>query len=403
MDLIGRYLFRQTAGALLMILITLTLILWLSSALKQLSLMTSQGQGLMVFLKITSLAIPNLIAVVAPVALLIACLHTLNRINGDSELIVLNAAGASVWRVLRPYLLLGVLVMLFTLAVNAYFLPQSMRLLKEYITQVRADIISQVLQPGQFSSADKGLTFHIRDRENDGRLLGLVVHDERDAKRVMTYLADHGRIVEQDGKAFLIMYEGHIHRQQGDDPAVNIVTFDSYLFDLSQLTAANAKSASSEPDYKPRELFLHELIYPNVNSVEYRKNRGKFKAELHERLSNPLYPILFVLIAVLHLGYARTTREGRVESLVMAFTVAALFRVAGLTLTNLAAKQSWAIFAMYGLPLAGIIGVLLMLAFNIRPLSFPRISLTVPSLPFRRKNDNDVRQLARSGNSPARP
>ncbi|MBC8049973.1 MAG: LPS export ABC transporter permease LptF [Chitinophagales bacterium] len=380
MDLIGRYLFRQAANALLMILITLTLIVWLSSALKQLSLMTSQGQGFLLFLKITSLAIPNLIAIVAPVALLIACLHTLNRINSDSELIVLTAAGSPVWRVLKPFLLLGVIVMLFTLAVNAYFLPKSMRLLKEYITQVRTDIISQVLQPGQFSSADKGLTFHIRDRDREGKLLGLMVHDERDAKRVMTYLADYGRIVEQAGKSFLIMYEGHIHRQQPNDPEVNIVSFDSYLFDLDQLTASDKKSKSGDQDFKPRELFLHELIWPNENSVEYRKNKGKFYAELHERLSNPLYPILFVLIAVLHLGYARTTREGRMESLIMAFTIAALFRVIGLTLTNMAAKKAWAVAAMYGLPLLGIAGVLLMLALHIKPLKIPSISFRLPSL-----------------------
>ncbi len=379
MDLIGRYLFRQAGNALLMILITLTLIVWLSSALKQLSLMTSQGQGLLVFLKITSLAIPNLIAIVAPVALLIACLHSLNRINSDSELIVLTAAGAPIWRVLKPYLLLGVIVMLFTMAVNAYFLPKSMRLLKDYITEVRTDIISQVLQPGQFSSADKGLTFHIRDRDRDGKLLGLMVHDERDAKRVMTYLADHGRIVEQAGKSFLIMYEGHIQRQQPNDPEVNIVSFDSYLFDLNQLTAADKKRESSGQDYKPRELFLHELLWPDVNSLAYKKNRGKLYAELHERLSNPLYPILFVFIAVLHLGNARTTREGRMGSLVTAFSIAAVFRVIGLTLTNLAAKKAWAVAAMYGLPLLGIAGVLLMLALNIKPLKLPSISFRLPS------------------------
>lgn len=379
MDLIGRYLFRQTANALLMILITLTLIVWLSSALKQLSLMTTQGQGFLLFLKITSLAIPNLIAIVAPVALLIAALHSLNRINSDSELIVLTAAGSPVWRVLKPYLLLGVIVMLFTLAVNAYFLPKSMRLLKEYITQVRTDIISQVLQPGQFSTADKGLTFHIRDRDREGKLLGLMVHDERDPKRVMTYLADHGRIVEQSGKSFLIMYEGHIHRQQPNDPEVNIVSFDSYLFDLDQLTAVDKKSKSGVQEFKPREMYLHELIWPDPNNPEYKKNSGKFHAELHERLSNPLYPILFVLIAVLHLGYARTTREGRMESLIMAFTVAAIFRVIGLTLTNMAAKKAWAIGAMYGLPLLGIAGVLLMLALHIKPLKIPSISFRLPS------------------------
>src|SRR5665648_247713 len=105
MDIIGRYIFRQTASSLAMILITLTLIVWMTTALRQVSLVTDQGQSLMIFLKITLLAMPNLIAIVAPVALLISALHSLNRLSGDSELIVLSASGSTVWRVMKPYLL----------------------------------------------------------------------------------------------------------------------------------------------------------------------------------------------------------------------------------------------------------------------------------------------------------
>jgi lipopolysaccharide export system permease protein len=97
--LIARYFFRQTSSALLMILISLTLIVWLTSVLREIKLLTSEGQTFWLFMKITGLTIPNLIVMVAPVAYLIACLHTLNRLNGDSELIVLSASGASVWRI----------------------------------------------------------------------------------------------------------------------------------------------------------------------------------------------------------------------------------------------------------------------------------------------------------------
>ena len=53
-----------------------------------------------------------------------------------------------------------------------------MRALRDLIPQVRTDLISQVLQPGRFSSPEPGLTFHIRDRSLTGDLLGLLVHDD---------------------------------------------------------------------------------------------------------------------------------------------------------------------------------------------------------------------------------
>ena len=61
-------------------------------------------------IKMTSLAFPNLMAIIAPFSLLIAALHTLNRLNGDSELIVLSASGAKIWTGARPLMALALLV-----------------------------------------------------------------------------------------------------------------------------------------------------------------------------------------------------------------------------------------------------------------------------------------------------
>src|SRR5271166_7109154 len=132
--LIARYMFRQTASALIMILVSLTMIVWLTSVLREIKLLTSEGQTFILFLKITALAIPNVIVTVAPVAFLISCLQNLNRLNGDSELIVLSAAGTSVWRLLAPYLTLATLVALLTLAANIYVLPAAARLLNDYVS-----------------------------------------------------------------------------------------------------------------------------------------------------------------------------------------------------------------------------------------------------------------------------
>ena len=110
MSIISRYVFRQAAGSLLIILLSLSGIVWIALALRQLNVVTSQGQDAWMLIKMTTLALPNLMAVIAPFALLIASIHTLNRLNGDSELIVLTAAGATIVSVARPLLFLAFLV-----------------------------------------------------------------------------------------------------------------------------------------------------------------------------------------------------------------------------------------------------------------------------------------------------
>jgi lipopolysaccharide export system permease protein len=379
MDLIGRYMFRQTASALVMILTTLTLIVWLATALRQISVMTDEGQGFGLFMMITTLAMPGLIATIAPIGLLIASLHTLNRLNSDSELIVLTAAGAPIWRVLRPYLNLGLIVTAATFFVNAYVMPKCALMTAEMIAQIRADVIGQILQPGQFSAIEKGLTFHIRDRDNSGELYGMMMHDERDPRTAMTLLAEHGHIMEQDGRSYIMMYDGHIQRHQAGNPDVNIVSFQSYLYDLSQLTGER-QTRGKVINLKPQQFYLSELLFPTPEQAALFKTSRRFVSELHDRIAGSLYPAVFVLIAVLHLGYARTTREGRMESLVMAFTLATLLRIAGLAAKNIADKEAWALSLIYAVPVLAIAGILLMLVFNIKPLTFPSISFKLPRL-----------------------
>jgi lipopolysaccharide export system permease protein len=377
MGIIGRYIFRQTGTALAMILITLTLIVWMTTALRELSLVTSQGQSVVVFLTITSLAMPNLIAVVAPIALLISALHTLNRLAGDSELIVISAAGGTIWRVARPYLLLALVMFGCLVVVNAYVLPQSMRTLRDYAIKVRTDLISQVLQPGKFSSPEKGLTMHISGRADNGDLLGLVIHDERDPTQRMTYLAQRSEIQKQsDGRALLIMHTGHVQRQEGKSKEVSIISFESYIFDISQFGPKEGPR-----DYKPRERFLSELLFPDTTDRYYQGNAGKFRAELHDRLAGPLYPFLFVLIAVVHLGSPRTTRESRLRDLFTAFVAATVLRVIGLASTNMAVQQPSALLFIWGIPLGGIVLTALMAHYEIKPMALP--SLALPSWPWR--------------------
>ncbi|MEJ2228049.1 MAG: LPS export ABC transporter permease LptF [Alphaproteobacteria bacterium] len=370
MSIIGRYIFRQTALALVMILITLTLIIWMTIALRQLSLMTSQGQSFIIFMKMTMLAMPNMIAIVAPVALLISALHTLNRLSGDSELIILSASGANAWRVARPYLALAAVVAAFVMASNAYIAPHAMRLLREYKTQVSTDLIGQFLQPGKFTTSDDGLTVHIAGRTNSGDLLGLMVHDARDKNQIMTYLAEHARF-EKDGNnnSQLVTHNGEIHFTNSDNTNFRSTVFTSGTFDLTEF-----RPPEKTRGYKPRERLISELLYPDPNDKYYKQYKGKFRKELHDRLSNPLYSFLFMLIVIVHLGYPRTTRDNRMLSVAAAFGACAALRVIGLTGVNMMAKSPMAAFIVWGIPIGGIIIAGLMVHYQIRPLSLPSLS-----------------------------
>jgi lipopolysaccharide export system permease protein len=353
MMLFGRYMFRQVTNAFLVILLTLTIVVWLATALKELNLITSQGQGIVLFFQMTMLSLPSLMALIAPNAMLMAALYTLDRMNGDSELIVMTASGAPVWRIGTPLLALASLVSIAILLANLFLTPASMRALRSFVTQVRADLISQVLQPGRFSSPEAGLTFHIRDRSLNGDLLGLLVHDERDNKQVMSYLAERGRIITNDEGSYLVMFEGYVHRYDGQeaDKNVQIVAFDQNMLDISEFSPKD----NGGKDLRPREKYISDLISPDMNDKATKRNYGQIRSELHDRLATPLYPLVFAFVAIALLGHARTTRESRWAQILLAFGIALGLRVAGLMSSNLVALNAWAVALVYAVPLGAIL------------------------------------------------
>ena len=353
MTLFGRYMFRQVTNAFLVILLTLTTVVWLATALKELDLITSQGQGILLFFQMTLLSLPSLLALIAPNAMMMAVLYTLDRMNGDSELIVMTASGAPVWRIGASLLALASIVSLVILLANIFLTPASTRALRSFVTQVRADLISQVIQPGRFSSPEPGLTFHIRDRTSNGDLLGLLVHDERDTKQVMSYLAERGRIITNDQGSYLVMFDGYVHRYNGEtaDKGVQIIAFDQNMLDISELSPQD----SDDKELRPRERYLSELISPDVKTTANQHAYGQLRSELHERLSTPLYPLVFAFVAIALLGHARTTRENRWGQIVSAFGIGVGLRVAGIIAGNLVTLSAWAVALVYAIPVGAIL------------------------------------------------
>ena len=357
MTIFGRYVFRQSAGALVLILLSLSGVVWIALALRQLNLVTTEGQDAFTFVKMTTLALPNMMGMIAPVALLVAAIHTLNRLSGDSELIVLTAAGASTWTIARPLLVLGCMVAMAVSFVNHVGMPWSLKLLRDYVIQMRSDLIGQVIQAGRFSSPEQGLTFHIRERALNGQLLGLLMHDTRDPKVITSYLAETGTLIKQEGQPFLLMQNGHVLRRNlpATEPP-QIIEFQSYIVDLERF-----EPKTGHVELKPRERYFQELAFPKPNDPDYQRQPGHFRAELHERFANPFYALAFVLLAVALIGRAQSTRQNRwkVNALVGVVCIGA--RVGGLAANNLVVIHAKWVPILYVIPIGLMIVAILMM------------------------------------------
>jgi lipopolysaccharide export system permease protein len=292
--------------AFLIILVTLTVVMWFTQAMRDFDLITSERQTLFVFVGITGMIVPLLIMIIAPISLMIAAGHVLNRLGADSEIIVMNAAGISPWRLLSPLLAAAVLVSILVAAIAAYISPRALRELSTWSQQVRTDILTNIVQPGRFTSIGGNLTFHIADRRPNGLLVGILVDDRRDPKEEATYLAEQGEIIKNPQGSFLVLEHGSIQRLEAGDPNPRILTFDRYPFDLSKLAAGPQNIGSSV-----REKYIWELMWPRPDDPLYVAQPDQYRSELSDRLATPFYPLAFAILTYMFLGPPQTTRQSR--------------------------------------------------------------------------------------------
>src|ERR1700753_2107664 len=306
MGSIDRYIFRTTLGSFAVVLISLTGVIWITQALRGIDLMTSQGQTILTFLGITSLVIPALVLIISPIALMIAISHTLNKLATDSAIIVMNAAGFSPFRLFRPFMFATFVVALLVAFIAAFLAPDGLRRIKQWDAEITADVLTNVLQPGRFAQLDQNLTIRIRERQPGGLRKGIFLDDRRDPKERVSIVADHGTVLKTDSGSFLILEDGNLERFEvgKSDPA--LVAFRRYAFDMSKFS-----NQGGDVTYGMHERYLWELLSPAPDDPIYQQMAGAFRAELHDRLTAPLYPFAFAALTFAFLGTPRTTRQSR--------------------------------------------------------------------------------------------
>jgi lipopolysaccharide export system permease protein len=322
MGSIGRYIFRTTLVAFLAILASVTTLLWMTQGLRNIDIITNEGQTIFVFIGITGLITPLLVLLIAPIALTLAVAYVLHKLGNDSELIVMNAAGMAPRRIFAPFFAVGLVASLLVGAMAFYVSPECLRDLRRWVTQVRFEIVTNNLQPGRFSVIEGKLTIHIRERKPNGQLIVIMVDDQRDEKVRMTILAERGDNMMDHG-AYLVLENGTLQQQEMGERDPRIIRFNDYAFDLSRLSPDLATIGYSVQERFPWELW--RVAHVNPDSEESRRSR----AELHSRIAAPLYPLAFLIVTFAFLGAPRSTRHSRAVSLISALAVVAALRGLG--------------------------------------------------------------------------
>ncbi|HEV2562676.1 MAG TPA: LPS export ABC transporter permease LptF [Rhizomicrobium sp.] len=348
MPRLSLYVLRQLIGPVVLFAAILTAVIWLSQSLRLLDLVINRGQSAPVFVYLTILMIPGMLVIILPLAYFGGTLFGLHKLNADSELVVMSASGYSRWQLALPVLAAAGGVVLVTYFCTLYLMPQTQRMMKDKVLDIRADIGAAILSEGAFNTPADGLTVFIRELSPDGHIAGILVHDNRDAHRPITYIAESGLLVQTPAGARLIMQDGTIEQSGEAGAQLSVLRFQRYVFDLDQFAGQQRKT-----ERETSERFLGELIWPKFATDPGQRVRDIFMAEAHNRLSAPLYPLAFAMIALAVVTRGRRARGAYALRLTGASLAAGALRILGYGAQGVVARDPSFAIILYLIPLLG--------------------------------------------------
>ena len=366
MRLIERYIFAKAAIAALMVLGALVGVVWVVQALREIDIIASNGQSIWTFLSITMLVVPNLAQAIVPLALLIATVHAINTMNANSELVVVSASGCSNWTIAKPLLVLALLCSLFTGLVAHVVSPYSLQRVKVLVTEMKADLVSVVLQEGTFNTIEDGLTFHVGERGAAGLLSNILISDDREKNVSAVYSAKEGIVTRTAYGSFLILKDGEIQQTDHEEESVTLIKYQSYAFDLSSFSGK-----SEIPKTRIKERPTWELLTPDASDKDYQDNPGRFRQQIHERFSEMLWPFANVLMILAFSGQARSSRQSFSSSIATAVAILIVARGFGFSAVSSLKTDPSAILFTYGVPLSCIAFGLYCVVSN-KPAQLPK-------------------------------
>jgi lipopolysaccharide export system permease protein len=330
---IDRYVFGQLLLALVAVTAGLVALIWLSQSLRFVELVVNRGLSVRVFLQLTSLLIPGLVAVILPITTFAVTQFIYQRLASDRELTVMRAAGLSPLKLARPALTLAGVALVACYLLNIWIVPAAAAEFRQFQFEIRNRIAAFLLEEGVFTPVSDDLTVYVRARENDGTLHGVLVDDARDKNSRATILAQSGRLIPGADAPNVLLLNGtrqEIDKQTGRLKVLEFAQYTESLSDTGRTEDVRYRDAT--------EMSLHELLHPE--GLVQPRDYPKLIAEAHKRLATPITAVSFTMVALVASLMGTFRRHGNVlRPLASALVVVGLLAL-GLAVGNLAARYS---------------------------------------------------------------
>ncbi len=363
-----RYMLSQLMVLFGFFSFVLVMVYWINRAVRLFDQLIADGQSAAVFLEFTALSLPAVIQIALPLAAFAASIYMTNRMTSESELVVVQATGYSAFRLARPLIYFGGIVMALMLLLMHMLVPQSLARLDVRQAEIAQNFTARLLTDGRFIEPVDGITIYVSEVTPGGELRDIFLSDTRDNATHVTYTAAQAYLVRTENEVQLVMVNGLAQTLRTADQKLFTTTFEDFAYNIGAFI-----DASPTKGRNPSRIGTIELLraLPALQS-ETGLTAAQLRAQAHDRTSQSILGFVAPLLGFAALLVGGFSRFGVWRQILMAIFLIIVIKGVE-TYTLAAAGQSAALWWLAYIPsLLGLVMVAALLISTTRPYLLKR-------------------------------
>jgi len=323
---LDRYVYKELGPPFLIGVGVFTFFLVIDRVFQLTNLVITKSVPFALVLPLLIYMLPALLALVLPIALLVAVLLVCGRLAGDLEVAALKASGVSPLRFFRPFLAVGLIVTLLIAWLTLVVGPWSSGAFQRQLFRILQSRATTGIKERTFSATFSQFVIYVDDvSASQVRLKGLLVSDERNAEQSRIIVAREGRLLSDEAtrRITLRFLDGSISESDVGDRRRFRQTYFS-LYDMT-LPVDSPIAAAAREEKPEKQLALGPLLSEARRLEREGQITAPYYVELHKRFALPVAALVFTLVGF-PLG-VRSHRGGRSVALALSFGIVASYYI----------------------------------------------------------------------------
>tara|TARA_B100001564_G_scaffold303835_1_gene272163 strand:+ start:366 stop:1499 length:1134 start_codon:yes stop_codon:yes gene_type:complete len=306
--LIFRKFLVDAFTSFLVLVFSLSIIVWVIQAVNYLDFVSEDGHGFKVYFLYTLFNFPKIFSKLFLVSLFISLFYIILKYENENELSIYWSVGISKFQFINKVIKFSFILVLLQLILASYISPKTQNIGKSFVRMSNIDFFPSLIKEKKFIDTLSNLTIYVDEQSaNNKKFKNILIKDQGvNIEEFQVIIANEGEIVTKNKTNFLVLKNGEIFTSSNQKDFSNF-KFENFEFNLSKFTTKTTIIPKIQENKSSNiiKCYLNNLNNENkfvINKDELRCHEGSNKdiiQEIFKRFSLPFYIPIICLVACL--------------------------------------------------------------------------------------------------------